>query len=278
MAASSYYKLDNIPASMQAAQPYSGYGYDDPPPAKPSLHQIQTNNLNDPPSHAMEPFSKPLVTSTYAAVSPPSRISTPSNRVRMQKYQNMQRYLRVGRFVTKVITVLFSSIIFAIMVFMTMKYQTTKGEIRDGRNAWPRNAKLWPTFMLLAASGFTLMFPLGALLMYCCCFNKARTSWKLTVVKYVIHILGWIIVSALYRYEKSLRGDSNDLWGWTCSAEVDALQSAFNGVVKFDSLCSVQVNRVRILPRATLTSASQVHGMSLYWRLASRSYSRLDIS
>lgn len=242
MAASSYYKLENIPAATQEPQPYTGYGYYDAPSSRPGLYQVPTNSHNDPPPHPIEPSSNPFMTTTHGSISPPANISTPSNRLRLQKYQKLKRYLQFGKTVTKVISLLFSTVMFAIMVFMTVKYQTTKGTIRDGRNAWPKHAKLWPTFMLLVASGITLLLSFVTLLMYCCCFKTARRSWKLTVVKYVIHILGWIIVSALYRYEKNLHGDNNDLWGWTCSQEVDALQPVFNGVVKFNSLCNAQVS------------------------------------
>ena len=114
---------------------------------------------------------------------------------------------------------------FGLMVFMVIKYNTTKGIIRDARNAWPKNAKLWPTFMLLAGSGLTLLLSLFTLLSYCIKFSAARRSWKLTVMKYTIHILSWVIISTLYRYEKSLHGVNNDLWGWSCADEANAIQT-----------------------------------------------------
>ena len=207
-----------------------------PPP------QSSNNSWNARPPHPIDPPTKPLVQSSHDAVPQPLKIQTPNSRLRQRKYQTLKRYLRIGKIITKVVTVLFSTIMFAIMVFMVIKYQTTKGEFRGGRTAWPKNPKLWPTFMLLVGAGLTLLLSFITLLSYCCAFNKARRSWKLTVVKYVIHIGAWLVISALYRYEKSTHGVNNDLWGWSCSTEVTALQSEFNGVVNFSSLCSIQVS------------------------------------
>ncbi len=87
-------------------------------------------------------------------------------------------------------------------------------------------------------------------------------SWKVTVARYVIHIVGWIIVSVIYRYEKSLHGNENDLWGWTCSTKADDIQAAFHGVVSFDALCRVQVTtQCSIYKAVTLTPGRQTRGI-----------------
>ncbi|MCJ1275447.1 hypothetical protein MMC21_003250, partial [Puttea exsequens] len=242
MAASSYYQLDNFNASNPPSQPYSGQGYDTPQ-SQPGLQSTQTdsNNTNAyAPPHPVESPTKPLVYNQAAPPSQPLKPSNPNNRLRMQKFQKWKRWLRIGKTVTQALSIIFSTIMFALMVFITAKYQSTKDNLRDGRNAWPKHPKLWPTFMLLAASGITLMLSFATLLAYCCFYDKARRSWKLTVVKYVIHIGAWFVVSFLYRYEKSLHNVDNDLWGWTCSKEADALQQAFDGVVDFSGLCSTQ--------------------------------------
>ncbi|KAF6224522.1 hypothetical protein HO133_011099 [Letharia lupina] len=205
-----------------------------PPP------QLSIDSWNARPPHPTDPPTKPLVHSSHVAVPQPLKIQTPNSRLRQRRFQTLKRYLRIGKIVTKVITILFSTVMFAIMLFTVIKYQSTKGEFRGGRTAWPKQPKLWPTFMLLAGAGLTLLLSSITLLSYCCAFDKARRSWKLTVVKYVIHIGAWLVISALYRYEKSTHGVSNDLWGWSCSTEATALQSEFNGVVHFSSLCSVQ--------------------------------------
>ncbi|CAD6572330.1 MAG: hypothetical protein ASARMPREDX12_005118 [Alectoria sarmentosa] len=224
----------------------NGNSYNGPPQHSMSdMHsspppQLSNNSWNARPPHPIEPPTKPLVHSSHVVVPQPLKIQTPNSRIRQRKYQTLKRYLRIVQIITKTITILFSTIMFAIMIFMVIKYQTTKDEIRGGRTAWPKQPKLWPTFMLLVGAGFTLLLSFITLLSYCCAFDKARRSWKLTVLKYMIHIGAWLVISALYRYEKSTNGVNNDLWGWSCSTEATALQPEFSGVVNFSSLCSVQ--------------------------------------
>lgn len=218
--------------------------------------QRADNTWNARPPHPIDPPTKPLVQSSDAAAPQPLKIQTPDSRLRQRKYQKLKRYLRIGKIITKVITFLFSSVMFAITVFTVVKYQTTKDVFRDGRTAWPKDPKLWPTFMLLAGAGFTLLLTLITLVSYCCAFNKARRSWKLTVLKYVIHIGAWLVISALYRYEKDTNGVDNDLWGWSCSDKADALQSEFNGVITFSTLCSIQVRAVALERREISANGS----------------------
>ncbi len=205
------------------------------------LPQPSNDNWNAEPSLPTDPATKPLVDSSDVVVPQPLKVQTPNGRLRQRKYQRLKRYLRIGRILTKIITILFSAVMFAIMMFMVIKYQSTKDETRGGRTAWPKDPRLWPTFMLLVGAGLTLLLSFITLLSYCCAFDKARRSWKLTIVRYVIHIGAWVVISTLYRYEKSTHGVDNDLWGWSCSTKAAELQSEFNGVVNFSSLCSVQV-------------------------------------
>ena len=243
MAAASYYRLDSYP-EMDSSNNHSSLH---PQPEGTQSHQIpysgysSDSNYYDPPKPVDQPPKPPLRILT--AQSPgPLKVSDPStSRLRQRKFQKYKRYLRIGKIATKAITVIFSTIMFAFMVFMTLKYQTTKNEIRNERNAWPKHPKLWPTFLLLGGAGLTLLLSAVTLFSYCFCFGKARGSWKLTLVKYAIHILAWIIISTIYRYEKGLHEVNNDLWGWSCSQKAAAIQSEFNGVVNFQSLCSVQV-------------------------------------
>ena len=48
-------------------------------------------------------------------------------------------------------------------------------------------------------------------------------------------------MTVVYRYEKGLRGDDSDVWGWSCSNTVGEVQDLFEGVVDFRGLCRVQV-------------------------------------
>jgi len=249
MATPSYHRLDAYPSSDQAVHTelYSGNGYDNAypqwagipsDPGRLPLHS--DNTYNNPAFPPIDSASKPLVRSTTTEIAhKPS--APPNNRLQERKYQRWKRCLRIATIATKIITILFSSIMFAIMVYTAIKFQTTKGKVRGGRNPWPHDPKVWPTYMLLAGSGFTLLLSVATLFTYCC-FDKARRSWKFTVVKYVVHICVWITISAIYRYEKSTGGNDNDLWGWSCSDKADAIQPDFQGVVGFGPLCTMQVS------------------------------------
>ena len=182
----------------------------------------------------------------HAPSEAPPEIAKPTsqfNRLRSRKFEKLKRWLRIVRIVSKVVTTAFSTIMFVFMVYISAKYQSTKGTIRDDRNPWPKHPKLWPTIMLLLGSFVTLVMSIGILISYCCCFKRTSRSWKVTLLKYAVHIIAWIVISVLYRYEKSLHGDNNDLWGWSCSQEATAIQTEFHGVVNFNSLCTVQVSR-----------------------------------
>ena len=256
MAAASYYKLDNFTSSDQNAPPtvYAGSAH-----PSPNLHPVETGSYqpyhhvpsNDIPDHELphpiDPPSKPLVQTTSTQAPIPLKLSTapvaaPNSRLRQRKYQRWRRYLRILKILTKSISTIFSAVMFGIMVFMMVKYNGTKNTFRNGRNAWPRDPKIWPTVMLLVGSGLTLLLSIITLVSYCINFSKARRSWKLTIVQYAIHIVAWIVISTLYRYEKSLHGNNNDLWGWSCSQETTAIQQEFRGVVNFTPLCNVQVS------------------------------------
>lgn len=252
MAAASYYSSNQQGSNAQLGQQTS-YNSGHPNIGNPSLapqshfyNGSSDHGAEEPPSQPVEPLlnkppAKHGVYTGQQAAQNLNMIDPSTNRLRQRSFQRWKQILRVGQLLTKSITILFSTIMFGIMVFITIKYQSTKDEIRGGRTAWPKHPKLWPTFMLLAASAITLGLSFVTLLLYCCNFSRARGSWKITIMKYVIHIGAWICISIIYRYEKSLHGNNNDLWGWTCSEEVAALQSEFTGVVKFSSLCNSQV-------------------------------------
>ena len=215
------------------------------PPPRPGIN----SNWNVQPSHhSTDPATKPLVHPASPTAPQPLKIQTPNSRLRQRKYQTLKRYLRIGKIITKIITILFSTVMFVIMLYLLIKKQQTNDTIRGARTAWPAQTKLWPTIMMLAGSGLTLLLSLITLLAYCCTSfsEKMRRSWKLTVLKYAVHIGAWLAISTLYRYEKGLHGVDDDLWGWTCSAKAAAIQGEFQGVVNFSSLCSAQVSRTPI--------------------------------
>ena len=205
--------------------------------SQPASYSYDANSHDVRPSHPIDPPTKPLIHSSHIAVPEPLAVQTPSSRLSQRKYQNLQRYLRIGKAISNVITMIFSAIILAITLYIFITFETTKDDFRGGRTAWPKQTKLWPMFMLLICAAVTLLLTLGTLVYYCCAHAKAKRSWKLTLVRYVIHIGAWLVVTALYQYEKSM----TDLWGWTCSTKATGLQAQFNGVLDFSNLCNTQV-------------------------------------
>jgi len=230
MAAASYYhdKL-NLPTKPGFANEMQKLPSPDPDYDRPS----------QPPQQTLDPHGYAPSTSVPPTPEPEDGRFA---RLARRKLEKLKTWVRILRFVAQGVTTLFSAVMFAIMIYVNNTYSTTKDTIREARTPWPsRGTKLWPTIMLSAASGLTLVLSLVTLFSYCCCWKRARASWKVTVARYIIHIVGWIIVSGIYRYEKSLHGNENDLWGWTCSTNADDIQAAFHGVVSFDALCRVQV-------------------------------------
>ena len=227
MAAADYYRLDTNLSHQET-------------PTNNNISQLPYQRL---PGHVAEPLLEPQTQTAPATRLPQSLQVSDSiaRRLQQRRLEKWKRYIRIIQAITNAISILFSSIMFASMAFITIKYISTESTTRDGKKAWPKNPKVWPTYMLLAASTVTVVLSIVTLISYCCNRGKAQRSWKLTLVKYVLHFCVWFIVSTLYRYEKSLHNVNNDLWGWSCASEADALQEKFNGVVNFSSLCKIQV-------------------------------------
>ncbi len=209
-----------------------GYASLQPSPYQRSQSELYSGSAYG--GHAAEPL-KPL------------KIASPEkDRRKHRRYENLKKALHVGKIVTKVLTAMFATVTFASSAYITINFQTTNNNFVNGRTAWPANPKPWPTFMFLAVSGVTLVLSFVTLFSYCRCYHRARRSWKLTVAKYAIHIGVWIIASAIYRIEKGLNGNNNDLWGWSCSDKADAIQDEFNGIANFNVLCNIQASTPRL--------------------------------
>jgi hypothetical protein len=231
---------------------------------QPTLHipqheQQQTGSytmhpINPSYDTPLPPLEDPVSPIGYAASQkPPNPAQRPIQfkRLRAQRYEKFKRWLRILRILSQLASILFSTIMFAIMVFVLFKYQSTKNLAQEAKSgvhsvisAWPKNTKLWPTIMLLAGAGMSLLVSAVTFLTYCPCWKRARQSWKITVLRYAIHILAWLVITTLYRYEKSLHGVNNDLWGWSCVHEADTVQTAFPQL-NFKALCDVQVRHLR---------------------------------
>ena len=227
MASASYYHPDDSRCASQFNSPESftmrpvHHGYVPAPPMQDSPNPDSYISAHEP-----------LHPSTY---------SPNHGRLKHRKLERLKRYGRIIKFLSETVSSLFSLVMFALMVYVIIEFAATKDNIRGGRSPWPKNAKVWPTIMLLIASAFTLVTSAVILFAYCCCFKRAQGSWKITLAKYAVHIVAWIIISVVYRYERGLHGKNNDLWGWACAEKASPIQDQFNGVINFKSLCTSQV-------------------------------------
>ncbi|KAL8793859.1 MAG: hypothetical protein Q9195_003585 [Heterodermia aff. obscurata] len=237
MAAASYYQ-----GGTPSEPTYTTEMYNIPSP-DPSYSRPQgsPNPAHDRPHSSQQDYLNPAGYAPSGSVPQTPKPSGGMTRQARALLEKLKRWIRVLQIVAQACTVLFTLIMFGIMIYVNEKFYTTKGLVRDGRTAWPQGGtKEWPSIMLLAASGLTLLMSVVLLFGYCCCWKKTKTSWKFTVFRYVVQIAAWIMVSVIYRYEKGLHGNDNDLWGWSCSTKAKDIQETFNGVVDFSSLCKAQ--------------------------------------
>ena len=200
------------------------------------------NPSHGSPQPTQQEYLNPAGYAPSGSVPQTPKPSAPMTRASRGKLDKLKRTLRILKIAGSGASTLFSLVMFGIMVYVNAKFYTTKDIERDGRTAWPTGGtKEWPSIMLLVASGVTLLMSVVLLFGYCCCWKKTTTNWKFTVFRYTVQIVAWILISIIYRYEKSLHGNDNDLWGWSCSTKAAAIQEAFKGVVDFSTLCSAQV-------------------------------------
>ncbi|KAL8765190.1 MAG: hypothetical protein Q9209_007651 [Squamulea sp. 1 TL-2023] len=167
--------------------------------------------------------------------------SEPPTRLPRNKYGGLKRWFHILKTFSQIATTLFTGTMFGIMIYVNVKYYTTRNHFIEERTPWPKNGtKVWPSIMLLAAAGITLCTSTIILFNYCCNFRKLQQSWKATMLLYGVHIASWVAISVVYRVEKGLHGNNDDLWGWSCSTQANNIQKLFDGVVDFRSLCSAQ--------------------------------------
>jgi uncharacterized membrane protein len=125
------------------------------------------------------------------------------------------------------------------------KFASTKDTFIDGRTAWAKNTKLWPTIMLFSVAAVTVIFNIVILIAYLRSVKAANrvstVSSIFGVLVFGCHVVVWISAAALYRYGKDTNGVHNDLWGWSCSEGADKIQDTFRNVVNFSRLCDSSV-------------------------------------
>ncbi|KAL8779028.1 MAG: hypothetical protein Q9213_007143 [Squamulea squamosa] len=255
-----------MPIAMAAAS----YDHDEISP--PSRERFSTE-LNPLPSstatldHTPESQSDHLAPHRGVASAHPNTIrdiSEPSTRLPRNKYGRLKRWFHILKTFSQIATTLFTGTMFGIMIYVNVKHYTTRNHFIEGRTPWPKHGtKVWPSIMLLAAAGVSLCTSTVILFNYCCNFRRLKQSWKSTMSLYGVHIASWIAISVVYRVEKGLHGNNDDLWGWSCSIQANNIQKLFDGVVNFRSLCGAQsgswyVSIVEFVIRMIITIALYV--------------------
>ncbi|KAH0565529.1 hypothetical protein GP486_001083 [Trichoglossum hirsutum] len=154
----------------------------------------------------------------------------------------LKRRIRVLRIISRVCTAIFSLAVTVMMAMSLHKFSSTKNTFINGRNAWARNTKIWPTVMLFCVAAVTLILNLAIVIAYLRSFKAANRASTITSIfgAFVlgIHVLVWIAAVTLYRWGKDTNGISNDLWGWSCSQGAEKIQNQFRDVVNFSRLCN----------------------------------------
>lgn len=252
---------------MTSASYYHGNYPSKPPLIQPATYsEMQTfdptnsklNSYMAPPPPQQQQYT-PLDPTTPSPPPPPPHptASIKPPRVSRKRFESLKRTLRVLHLIATLTSTILNAVMFSLMTYVNIKFYTTRSHISQDHRAWPAKVKQWPSLMLLVAALITLSLSLVLLLLNRCqnCRKSkkpvlgqkekiavaAEKSWKVTVLKYAIQICVWATVSTLYRYEKSLHGHNNDLWGWSCANKSNAVQAAFDGQIDFGGLCTVQV-------------------------------------
>lgn len=177
---------------------------------------------------------------------------TGSSRLR-KRLERLGRYLKIMMLVSTVISLILSLVMEAAMIYMTYAFYSTKNKTASGSKGqvtpWAKETILWPTYLLLGASGVSVLGAAVILVMLCCNFRK-RMAFKL--VYYLLQVVLWVTVAVVYRLSKGTR----DMWGWACHNEATERQQLFKEVVNFTSLCKLQVSSAKRTLDLTVADSS----------------------
>jgi len=162
----------------------------------------------------------------------------PKHEAAYGRFRHLRRWVKIIVVVSNVFSGIFSLVMEVAMCYMMYKFYKTKDHSAYGRSSpWAKNTKLWPTIMLLAASGITVLLSFAILVALCC---RSKKKAIFSVWYNLIHIGAWVGVAVLYRVGKT--GD--DLWGWSCSSGAEEIQSLFKDELNFSALCKTQVSSI----------------------------------
>lgn len=161
----------------------------------------------------------------------------PKHEVDCRRFSKLRQWVNIIVAISHVCSCLFSLVMEAAMCYMMYKFYKTKDISAYGRSSpWAKNTRLWPTVLLLAASGVTVLLSFAILVALCCLSKKKKAAFS--ILYSLIHIGAWVGVAVLYRV--GMTGD--DLWGWSCSSEADMIQSLYEDELNFNAMCNLQVS------------------------------------
>jgi hypothetical protein len=136
------------------------------------------------------------------------------------------------------------SLSYSLAVYYSTKNRLISSPIQQ--HPWREPIILWPTFMLLAIAGTTLLLNVTVLAASCCCSVRLekmtdRTSDYVVYVMTAAHLIAWAVATGLFR--NANKGEvSSDLWGYSCSSVTDVLAADVQSFMNFGMLCTVQVS------------------------------------
>jgi hypothetical protein len=151
--------------------------------------------------------------------------------------------LRVYLIIQYILNSVLAIVIIAVMALTLVKYNSTKSV----KGAWPDNAILSPTFLMLIVSVLNVLMDAINLLVQCCGTRAIRTVGSIvTKVRNFTGFLSAIMPAIAAGFAAFAKNSTNggDLWGWSCSDAADAMQS----VNSSGTICMTNVSRILLLP------------------------------
>ncbi|KAK5089309.1 hypothetical protein LTR70_007106 [Exophiala xenobiotica] len=159
----------------------------------------------------------------------------PKHEADIHRFTKLRRWVKVIVTISHVCSCSFSLVMEVAMCYMVYKFRGTKDDPAYGRSSpWAKHTKLWPTIMLLAASGATVLLSFATLVAFYRLSKKKNTMFS--ILYNLIHIGAWVVVAVLYRVGKT----GEDLWGWSCSSKAEKIQSLYKDKLDFSALCETQ--------------------------------------
>lgn len=164
--------------------------------------------------------------------------------------QRMKRRIRLMRVVQRSANLVMSVVVLGIMLNTYITFRNNRTQVVNGQAMpiYPTDAITWPTFMMITTASVSFLFNSGIILGYLRGVGTANRvsiySGYWTYLVFAVNIVVWLVTTTTF---KMVQGDPSevppprDIWGWTCSDAVDALNQEIHTVVNFDLQCTTQV-------------------------------------